>query len=190
VHKDWYQDNKIHRLDGPARVHPNEKLYYIDGIEYDEEEYWKKVKEISGETAVASSVTPSKKSTSVTPSKKYTNAEYEKMSFDEIYSEYEIGDKDEDGNIFWSTAITKSWRNTSNQFNKKTGPATVYLLPSKDMSGQDLYKVWYKDQKFHRLDGPARVHPNEKMYYIDGIQYAEETYWKKVKEISGETKGA
>lgn len=38
----WYQYNKYHRSDGPAIEYANgSKSYYINGISYEEEDYWK-----------------------------------------------------------------------------------------------------------------------------------------------------
>jgi len=182
----WYRQNAFHRLDGPAYIDPSGKhgtAYYIHGSYYPESDYWKKVQEITGKTKeeITGKATPSPVQKE---HKKYTNAEYEKMSFAEIYSDYKNGDKDEEGNTFFTDSISKSWRNSLGEFNKTNGPARLY--------SNNGPKYWYQDNKFHRLDGPAVVnlsYKQQKLYYIDGIQYIEEKYWKKVNEISGETKG-
>lgn len=45
----WYNHGKLHRLDGPAVIAKNGNQYwYINGKYYStEEDYWKKLKEIS-----------------------------------------------------------------------------------------------------------------------------------------------
>lgn len=39
--KFWYQTDKLHRLNGPAIEYANgDKIWYKNGIEYFEEDYW------------------------------------------------------------------------------------------------------------------------------------------------------
>lgn len=41
--KIWYKNGKIHRINGPAVEYPNgSKYWFIKGMEYSEEEYYKK----------------------------------------------------------------------------------------------------------------------------------------------------
>ncbi len=43
--KQWYQNGKLHRLYGPAvEYNDGHREYWIDGIFFYEEEYWKKLK--------------------------------------------------------------------------------------------------------------------------------------------------
>ena len=43
----WYQHGFEHRLDGPAVTFASgKKMYYIFGMEYDEEQYWKEVERL------------------------------------------------------------------------------------------------------------------------------------------------
>lgn len=39
--KAWYLHGRQHRLDGPAYEYGFSKTYYINGVYYDEKEYWK-----------------------------------------------------------------------------------------------------------------------------------------------------
>ena len=41
-YKAWYQNGKLHRLDGPAIEHIDNKYWYIEGVEYTETEFKKK----------------------------------------------------------------------------------------------------------------------------------------------------
>jgi len=42
---EWYKNGKLHREDGPAiRLFNLEKQYYLEGIKYNEEEYYIKIK--------------------------------------------------------------------------------------------------------------------------------------------------
>ena len=46
--KFWYQNDELHRLDGPAADYSNgQKSWYINGRNYSEEEYWKKIGELN-----------------------------------------------------------------------------------------------------------------------------------------------
>ena len=52
---EWYQNDKLHRLDGPAVIHtfkggdyPPQKHYYINGVEYEKEEYLNRVNTLKG----------------------------------------------------------------------------------------------------------------------------------------------
>src|SRR3972149_6313730 len=49
--KSWYQNGLLHRNNGPAYEELNgNKSWYIEGKEYSEEEFNKKIKEITNET--------------------------------------------------------------------------------------------------------------------------------------------
>ena len=40
-------DGRLHREDGPAEEYSNgDNFYWLEGIEYTEEEYWEKIKEL------------------------------------------------------------------------------------------------------------------------------------------------
>ena len=58
--KTWYQNDKLHRLDGPAVIHtfpggnyPPQKHYYINGVEYEKEEYLNRVNTLKGLEALS-----------------------------------------------------------------------------------------------------------------------------------------
>ena len=52
------------------------------------------------------------------------------------------------------------YKNAEGKKHRIYGPA--YISP--------YYKVeeWYKDDEYHRIGGPARIHKNSKWYYVDG----------------------
>jgi len=74
--------------------------------------------------------------------------------------------------------ITKNgkWYRDSNQdFHRDDGPAVEWA---------DGTKYWCKHGRYHREDGPAFETANgSKEYWLEGIQYTEEEYWKKIKEL-------
>ena len=42
-------------------------------------------------------------------------------------------------------------------------------------------KVWYKNNEFHRLDGPAVIYANgSEHWYIEGVNYSEEDFNAKI----------
>lgn len=46
-------------------------------------------------------------------------------------------------------------------------------------------KAWFQNGKLHRLDGPAVESWNGiRTWHIEGKQYLEENFWKKLKEIN------
>jgi|SRR5690606_25391203 len=48
-YKSWWKNGKRHRDDGPAVEYPNVvKRYFLEDIEYDEYEYFKKINSCSG----------------------------------------------------------------------------------------------------------------------------------------------
>ena len=47
---EWFKNGKLHREDGPAtRLFNLDKQYYLEGIKYEEKEYYIKIKEIKKE---------------------------------------------------------------------------------------------------------------------------------------------
>ena len=48
IEKKWYFDNKLHCLSGPSvlNLKSGDKQFYIEGIKYNEKEYWRIVKEL------------------------------------------------------------------------------------------------------------------------------------------------
>ena len=46
-------------------------------------------------------------------------------------------------------------------------------------------QTWALNGVYHRLDGPAVIAKNHKLWYIDGIEYSEDDFNKKIKEKEG-----
>lgn len=178
----WYNHGKEHRLDGPAVIDPDAAKfikYYIMGSGYSsEEKYWRAVKKLTGKGKPTTSETP-EEPVSKPSNKNLTNADYEKMSFDEIYSEYKNFDKDENGNQFrlWIGSKIKDWTNVeSGKLNKNIGPAVVY---------DNGRMVWIRNGLRHREDGPAYIDPSviNNEWWLDGVAYTEETYYEQLLKI-------
>jgi len=64
----------------------------------------------------------------------------------------------------------------NNELHRLDGPAVEWF---------DGNKLWYQNGKLHRLNGPAKEYAyNTKIWYIEGINYSEEKYLKKIKELN------
>ena len=69
---------------------------------------------------------------------------------------------------------TKFWFDSDREYHRDDGPAVEY----------DGVKYWYIHGKRHREDGPAIEWPHgSKEYWLEDIQYTEEEYWEKIKEL-------
>ena len=61
-----------------------------------------------------------------------------------------------------------TWRDAQGRLSRPDGPAVECA---------DGYKVWYVDDKYHRLDGPAVVYADGgKEWWIDGVALTEEQF--------------
>jgi len=69
----------------------------------------------------------------------------------------------------------KYWLDSYGDLHREDGPAIEYA---------DGSKWWYIYGKFHREDGPAIEVDEYKEYWLEDIQYTEEEYWKKIKELN------
>ena len=47
----------------------------------------------------------------------------------------------------------------------------------------DYYQEWYLNGKLHREDGPAVINGDKQVWYLNGIEYSKEEYYKKLKEL-------
>lgn len=71
-----------------------------------------------------------------------------------------------------------SYYNKDNQLHRIYGPAII--------SGN--YQLWLFNGKMHRIGGPARIYPSgATAWYIYGIEYSEDNYWKEVERITNGT---
>jgi len=69
----------------------------------------------------------------------------------------------------------KVWYDSDGKFHRDDGHAVEWT---------DGGKFWLKHGKYHREDGPAvKWASGNKAYYLEGIQYTEEEYWEKIKEL-------
>jgi hypothetical protein len=139
--KGWYKDDLLHRLDGPAIECPNgNKFWFIEGKEYSEENWKKKVEEL-----------------------KILKLNDE----DDVPVNYT-------GCVEYSNQ-TKKWYKEG-KYHRLDGPAIEYA---------DGAKSWYIEGKRHRLDGPAVEYASgEKHWYIEGKCYLEADWKKKMEELS------
>ncbi len=49
------------------------------------------------------------------------------------------------------------------------------------IEGYDGTKCWYKNDNAHRIGNPAIIyHDNTERFYINGIKYTKENYWKEI----------
>ena len=70
---------------------------------------------------------------------------------------------------------TKFWYNSDGNYHREDGPAIEHAGGSKE---------WCKHGKYHREDGPAIEGLNGyKSYWLEHINYSEEEYWEKIKEL-------
>ena len=70
---------------------------------------------------------------------------------------------------------TKVWLKYGKRHRDGDNPAVIY---------EEGTKVWCKNDIAHREDGPALEYTNgDKYYYLEGIQYTQENYYKTLKEI-------
>ena len=69
----------------------------------------------------------------------------------------------------------KFWYDSDSKWHREDGPAIEW---------NNGNKWWCKHGHFHREDGPAiEWVSGYKEYYLDNIQYSEEEYWEKIKEL-------
>jgi len=70
----------------------------------------------------------------------------------------------------------KHWYDSDGELHREDGPAIEWAHGGKE---------WVKHGEWHREDGPAYESVNGyKAYYLEGIRYSEEEYWKKIKELN------
>jgi len=79
----------------------------------------------------------------------------------------------ENGNTYWYSDLECTI------LHRENGPA---------VERSDGYKAYYQNNKWHRIDGPARIWPNgDEEYWIDGVRYTKEEFLAKtnpVKELT------
>ena len=68
----------------------------------------------------------------------------------------------------------KFWYDSEGEYHREDGPA---------IEKENGNKLWFKHGKCHREDGPAYEADEDKYYYLEHIQYSEEEYWKKIKQL-------
>ena len=74
-----------------------------------------------------------------------------------------------------NTYGTKRWYDSDGKWHREDGPAIEWA---------DGGKFWCKHGKYHREDGPAIEEANGyKLYWIEHLQYSEEEYWEKIKQL-------
>ena len=93
---------------------------------------------------------------------------------------------------------TKFWYNSDGEYHREDGPAIEHAGGSKEWCKHGKWhredgpaveyangsKEWYKHGKLHREDGPALEYIiGYKKYYLEDIEYKEEEYWEKIKEL-------
>jgi len=83
------------------------------------------------------------------------------------------------------------WYNEQNKIHRENDlPAEIWYCKDRFI----YRKIWYQNGKMHRVDGPAMIwyHSNsngnieEEYWYLNGEEYTEENYWKKLKELGYE----
>ncbi len=177
----WYKNNKLYREDGPAVELANgTKKWYIDGVQYSEEEFNKKVKELKQQTKTESEkqMTKYKKFDWHNDTHDLPDGSYIDSMGDVLYIKNGKFHREDGPAIEWADGNRTWYKN--GELHREDGPAIEYT------SGD---KFWYKNDKKHREDGPAVELANgTKKWYIDGVQYSEEEYNKKVKELKTQTK--
>ena len=83
----------------------------------------------------------------------------------------------EDGPARITSGNGRSWY-INGKLHREDGPAYI--------ESKGIYE-WYKNGKLHREDGPAiRFYNFERHYYLEGIEYEEEEYYIKIKQIKKE----
>ena len=69
----------------------------------------------------------------------------------------------------------KIWYDSDGKWHRDDGPAVEW---------ENVATTWYKHGKLHREDGPAVEWANgDKAYYLEDIEYTEEEYWAKIKQL-------
>jgi len=69
----------------------------------------------------------------------------------------------------------KFWFDSDGRRHREDGPAIEFTNGA---------KYWLIHGKYHREDGPAYESvTGNKAYYLEHLQYTEEEYWKKIKEL-------
>jgi len=181
--KEWWLNNQLHRLDGPAIEYANgDKSWHIDGKEYLEKDFTKKVadmniikfprlynvpKDFTGHCVI----------TSANANCYYKNGVLHR----------------EDGPAYEKNDGHKEWH-LNGKLHREDGPAKEYPTGSKywyqngklHREGGHAFedpetKTWWINDKRHCLDGPAvECADGTKEWWIDGENYSEEEFTKKV----------
>jgi hypothetical protein len=170
----YYKNEKLHREDGPAIEYEDGTcLWFIEGKEYTEEEYDKKILEMKVQNPVINEY----------GTKIWKNEKGEYHRIDGPAIEFMNGDKYwfQNGNRHRTDGPAISLKKgdeywyQNDLLHREDGPACEYA---------DGDREWYQNGKRHREDGPAIDKVNgDKCWYIEGKHYTEEEFNKKILEM-------
>ena len=166
--KQWYINGKLHRLDGPAVMHPSYNEYYIDGKKYSEEDFDKKIKEIKG---LQQTVEPY--DVDLNDLGEATNDDWPPDFYGIKYTG-EVSSDGESREI--KDYLGTYWINKQGDYHNNEQPAIQY-------NNGDFY--WIVNGVYHNLNGPSVVekNPSVRAYYINGKEYSKEDFDRKVQQI-------
>ena len=150
----WYQNGKLHRLDGPAVIGKNYNEWYQNG----------ELHRLDG----PASIIVDNRTRKYIERSWFQNGKLHRLDGPAIITEY----KHEwyqngklhrlDGPAIELSDGTKMWF-VNDQKHRLDGPAEI------DCFGVEM---WYQNGELHRLDGPAITYPDEsEEWYVDGVRH-------------------